>query len=215
MKTRLVSVAVALVTASTAVAATGADVTLRVEPHFDAQWKRDRLRFSGTIASRQAGEYVAVTGRLCGEQHFTSAAGATTTAGGAWQVVTERSVLTIYIPATYQARWNDRVSESVTVRPRIPVTVTRLRRGSYRVVVAAYMTAPVLRARGIELQRLTGGQWKRVRTARVTGGRLEYPNRTYSATLAIGARDATLRVVVPAKTAGPCYVAGASKEFRT
>ena len=111
MRTRLLVACLALVTASTALAGTGADITLRVEPFFDPYWKRDELRFSGTIATRAANEYVTVVGKLCGESYFTAVGGATTTAGGAWQVVPERSVLDGNTPATYQARWNTRVSE--------------------------------------------------------------------------------------------------------
>ena len=49
------------------------------------------LRFYGTISSGQANEYVTVMHKPCGGSFSTAVAGATTIAGGGWQVQPDRT----------------------------------------------------------------------------------------------------------------------------
>ena len=65
--------------------AQGGDVTLRLERFYDNACRCYKLRFSGTIASRAANEYVAVLQQKCGSPSATAVAGASTREGGVWK----------------------------------------------------------------------------------------------------------------------------------
>ncbi|HSI98093.1 MAG TPA: hypothetical protein VK926_06990, partial [Gaiellaceae bacterium] len=60
-------------------------VTMTLARIYDPGNRIYRLRFSGTISSRAAGEYVTVERRECGRSYFTSFAGTQTENGGFWQ----------------------------------------------------------------------------------------------------------------------------------
>jgi hypothetical protein len=181
------------------------EVTLRVERFYDNACRCYKLRFSGTIPSGQANEYVVVLRQECGAASSTAIAGGLTQAGGGWVGDPVTGARPEADSSTYRARWNGRLSERVVFRPKLLMSLTKLGGGRYRVRVD---TQQNLKGRPVELQRLVGGQWRRVRSARlarVGGG--------FGAILTVRRRGLNLRVLVPARSAAPCYSATASETF--
>jgi hypothetical protein len=210
----LITFAIAAGTAlvATAKGATSADVTLRLERFYDNACRCYKLRFSGTIASDRANEYVAVLQQRCGSPSATAIAGASTHEGGSWEAEPVSGPRPGSDSSTYRARWEGRLSEPLTFRAELPISLTRLPGGRYRVTVSTLDTRQRMRGRVIELQRLTAGQWTRVRRARL----VRAPGSTgvsFSAVFRVRTRGLTLRVWAPAATASPCFAATASESW--
>jgi hypothetical protein len=190
-------------------AAQSDDVTLKLERFYDNACRCYKLRFSGTIASGAANEYVAVLQKKCGSGSETAIAGATTQQGGVWE---SEAVSFGARPgedsSTYRARWNGRFSEPLTFRAKVPLSLTELAGGRYRVTVRTSTTGQSINGRRIELQRLVAGRWMLVRRATLRGLR-----GTFTTTVTARARNQSFRIFVPAKTAAPCYVATTSEPF--
>lgn len=175
------------------------------------------MRFFGTISSGQAGEYVAVLKKECGATFSTAIAGATTTAGGGWEAVPNAP------PGggEFRAKWNDELSEPVTYRPPAEPWLEKVAPGKFRATVTSY-TPPggkprSMTGRRIDLQRLSAGQWIRMRSAKLVRKKSSTDNfyRTFIATFTVAAKGLRLRAYVPAETAAPCFAAGASKPVKS
>lgn len=184
------------------------DVTIGFQRYFDVACNCYKMRFFGAISSGAANEYVAVLGQKCGAPFSTAVAGAQTHAGGGWETDTYLGGAS----ATYRARWQDDLSAPVTFRPALVPQVKKLGQGRYRVTVFPY--APEnrpqnMKGRPVVLQRLAAGQWITVRTARLGSP------PAYSATFTVPTQGLTLRVLLSAKSALPCFSAGVSKTFRS
>jgi hypothetical protein len=184
------------------------DVTLGVERFYDNACRCYKLRFSGAIASGAANEYVAVLQQKCGSGAPTAIAGATTQQGGAWVADPVSGARPGEDSSTYQARWNGRLSDPLRFRGKVPLSLTPLARGRYRVGVSTFDTAQSMKGRVVELQRLAGGRWTPVQRARLrgTGG-------SFAAVVTARARNQSFRIFVPAASAAPCYVATPSQPF--
>jgi hypothetical protein len=189
--------------------AQGDQVTVRAERFWDEACRCYKLRFSGTIPSAAANEYVAVLEQKCGSASSTAIAGASTTQGGAWQ---SEPIGPIARPgqdtSTYRARWDGRLSEPLTFRAKVPVLLTPLSGGRYRVTVSSSATGQSMNGRRIELQRLVAGRWTLVRRATLRGR-----GGNFTTTVTARGRNQSFRIFVPAKAAAPCYVATASQPF--
>jgi hypothetical protein len=210
---RVYPVAVALgvlaVLASTAAAAPAAEVTMTLQRIFDPACNCTRLHFSGTIASGAADEYVEVLQQRCGYRASMSFSGALTKAGGSWEAV----IMGAGYSATYRARWKGRLSEPATVRPPVPSHVEKLPGRRYRISIDTSTVIQNMSGRIVELQRQPAGteRWIRVRRARLVADPKRY--RTFTATFAVRTRGLTLRIIVPARTAAPCYTASDTGAF--
>jgi hypothetical protein len=204
---RLVVVGLALAgaLASTGTAAPTEEVTLRVDRFLEPGTNFVRVRFSGVVSSGRAGESVTVMEQRCGATFSTAMAGATTGPGGFW----EATPSTYYqhaplLPGTFRARWKNHLSQPVAFRPPLQMFVRRKGSGRrFDVFVQAHAT---LRGEFLELQRLVGGQWKRVKYLRL--------GTSYRVSFAVR-RGWTVRVFAPPETAAPCYTAGATNTFRS
>jgi hypothetical protein len=184
------------------------DVTLKLERFYDNACRCYKLRFSGTIASGAANEYVAVLQQRCGSGSATAIAGATTRQGGFWEAEpVSFGARPGEDSSTYRARWNERLSEPLTFRARVPLSLTELAGGRYRVSVRSGEQQD-MNGRRIELQRLVAGRWTLVRQAKLTGLR-----GTFTATVTARGRNQSFRIFVPAQSAAPCYVATKSETF--
>ena len=196
--------------------ARGEAVTLAYQRYYDAGCRCFKLRFFGQISSTAADEYVSVMSKPCRATISTAIAGATTTAGGGWEVVPSFPPG----PGEFRARWNDELSDPVTYRaPLVPNVVKRPGTGRYRVEVYSYVPSggkPVIfTGRQIELQRLNAaGQWSRIRRGKLAGFGANLYNRTYFANFTVP-RGLTLRAFVPAKTAVPCWTSAVSTTFKS
>jgi hypothetical protein len=211
---RLVVVGLAVVgaLAPTGAAAPADEVTLRVERFFDPMCNCIRARFSGAVANGRAGEYVTVMEQRCGARFSTAMAGATTGPGGLWEALPSTYYTAAPLqPGTFRARWKTHLSEPVAFRPPLRVTVRRELSGRFLTLVPAHAT---LRGEFLELQRLVGGQWKRIKYLRISPKKISYGG-SYWATFAVRTKGWTLRVVAPPETTAPCYTAGATQTFRS
>jgi hypothetical protein len=218
-----VVVATLVVGALGASAAAGptADVTLRVDRRIQPGNNIWQFRFSGTISSGEVGEYVAILGRTCGMPNasWIATAGASTGPGGAYTFTTNEPPdyknLTISPPAYYRARWKNADSDPVLLRGRLTVGFNRVARLRYRATVGTSTVGPLnLRGRIAELQRLTGGTWRRIKTARFVVFERSSFITTFGATFSVPA-GSTLRVAVPAQSVGPCYDSAVSMQWST
>jgi hypothetical protein len=207
--TRL-AVALFLVAAVAATVAAPADaqreeVTLRVERFWSDACNCYKYRFSGTIASGAANEYVAILQQVCGKTFSTAIAGTSTRAGGSWEVESNGPVGS----GTFRARWDNRLSDPVTYRGELSIWIAQLGGGRVRVSVSSFSLPLKLKGKFVELQRLAAGQWTPIRRARFSAKR---PG-AFSATFTVKRRGLTLRAFVPAESAAPCYAATASKTW--
>jgi hypothetical protein len=181
-------------------------VTLRMERFWSEACRCYKFRFAGTIASAAANEYVAVLQQKCGQTFSTSIAGTSTREGGFWEAESNGPVA----GGMFRARWNNQLSDPVTHRADLPIWLTQLGGGRVRVDVTLFDLSLKLKGRFVELQRLSAGQWIRVRRARFVVMR----GRTgFSATFTVKQRGLTLRAFIPAESAAPCYAPTASKTW--
>jgi hypothetical protein len=178
-------------------------VTLRMERFYDEACRCYKFRFSGSISSEAANEYVSVLQQRCGQRFSTAVAGASTREGGAWDVV-PTSFQWLGGSATFRARWKNQLSAPVTYRAELLVYLSKVSAGRYRAFVSN-VSDQNFKRRIVELQRLVAGQWRLVRRARFA------PYRSGFAATFKASRTGTFRAFVPARSASPCYAASASK----
>jgi hypothetical protein len=180
------------------------EVTLRAERYYDDGNRIHRIRFSGTIPSAPANEYVAVLEQKCGQGGGTGTAiaGASTRQGGVWEAQPVSAGHPEFHSSTYRARWRGRFSAPLEFRANLRTWITKLSGGRYRVNVSTLTTGQNMNGRSIELQRLENGQWTDVQRARLSGSRT-----TFSATFTVRDAGLTLRGFVSAQSASPCYAA--------
>jgi hypothetical protein len=202
----------------TALAAGAQAVTLSVT-QFVNQNKQLTLAFSGTIERGAAGEYVDVLGRDCrarGERSITSTR---TLAGGRWRIDNPNpsppfGYTPVYSGTTFRARWNDQFSAPYLWRLPLRPTVSKVSgRRAWRVQVLT--RPPGIAGQTVELQRLSRGQWVRVRRARLVETRSTVSEVFHGTVFNVPTRGLTLRVLLPTQSAAPCYLAGASQQWRS
>jgi hypothetical protein len=210
MSGRLAAAGIAVfgVFCAAAVAAPSADVTLKVERFYEQQFGVWTLRFTGVIPSGAANEYVAILHQRCGQRFSTAIGGATTRDGGSYEAIPRYGVPPQ--SGTFRARWGRQVSEPVTLRSPVRVSLVKQPGRRYRVNVIADFNVS---GRFVALQRLSGGRWTHVRRARLGAyGQAGYGS-FYTATFKVWKRGLRLRIFVPEKTAAPCHEPAASQTF--
>jgi hypothetical protein len=194
--------------AGAAAAAPAQEPTLSLSRSPDPVTRNDRVVFSGTIPTRQAGEYVSVMFERCGANFATAIAGATTQEGGVW----EASPTVAVGSGVFRARWNNRLSDPVRYRAPARIYFSRQRGRKFRVAVTAEAK---LSSQFVALQRLAGGRWVHVRRIKLgIAGSAGYGG-AYWAEFVVPRRGLTLRIFVPEGTAAPCYAASASQSVRS
>jgi hypothetical protein len=174
-----------------------------------------QARVSGQIASDAAGEDVVVLRQYCGRPLAEASAvtQALTRQGGFWTaeipIVSRPDNL---VSESYRARWKGQLSPPVTFVGKLAVSRSRLSRSRSRVSVFTTTNNPVnLKRRQVVLQRKVGNSWQRIAAARLFPHRVEY--YTFVATFTVPRRGWTLRALVPAKSAAPCFRASVSEEW--
>jgi hypothetical protein len=195
--------------ASSAGAASLQSVTMQAERFYEQEFGVWRLRFTGTIPSGAAGEYVAITRRGCGFSAFTAIGGATTTEGGQYEAI-PRSGLPPQ-SGVFRALWRGRVSDSVTLRSPVQLNVIKQQRAKRYVVTI--IAESNLSRRFIALQRLAGGLWTHVRRARLASVSAGGSGGIFRGTFVVRKRGLRLRVFVPRATVGACHDPTASPIF--
>ena len=198
--------------AGTAPAASTQSVSLAVTQTYDGPSRSYLLRFGGAISSPAPGEDVTVMQQICGYKFATAIAGTQTRAGGVWDAEPSNPYL-VPPSATYRARWRNLRSEPVTLRPPIPVYFIPVGRGRWRVSVSIGSVYQDLRERVVVAQRLAQGRWTTIGRQKLViqpsgGGPI-----TYGTTFVIRKQGWTVRALVPAKSAAPCFRSSVSQKW--
>jgi hypothetical protein len=175
-----------------------------------------QLVLSGKIASRAAGEQIALFLKGCGPAHRAwqplqvNVLGETTTTtqGGTWRYVYPDPRLDD--PIYVRARWSGSYSRPLLVRTPLRPTLV-VRRGVARVLVRTSYTGQPMAGRRVELQRKSGSQWVALAHAALRrSGRSRF-----EAAFRIRAHGLRLRALLPGESARPCYLAAASESRRS
>jgi hypothetical protein len=202
------AVAVCAAFTSATAASVTKKVTLKVDRVFDDECYCYLLRFRGVISPRKGAEYVAVMQRKCGLNFPTAVAGDSTRWDGHWEVT---STIRSDSSATYWARWKGHLSKRVTVRPRMGIRLSKVSTQRYHVTVNTRDVQQKMAGRFVELQRLASGRWTRVRRIRLNTVPRAFGS--FSATFVVRKRGLTLRIVVPERSAAPCFTTTLSQTF--
>jgi hypothetical protein len=208
--TTVIAVALAADMLSTTSAAPSRSVTMQYLRQWDPGCNCYKLRFSGFVSSRAAGEYVTVMQQRCGYSYATAVAGAQTRDGGFWEA--EANPVVVGPSGTFRARWNDQLSEPVVVTPKISVFAIEIRKQRWRVSVFTSGVKQDMTGREVALQRKRGRTWTTIRRARLSRGSGPFASG-FGAIFVVGERGWTLRGFVPDKSAAPCFTAGVSRAW--
>lgn len=192
-----------------------APVTLEVRTFVDENMGRG-LAYSGAISSHAGGEHVSLLAKVCPRRYYRSVAEARTAAGGVWRAESLPALPT----ATFRARWKGRYSNAV--RFWSPIDLRRAVRrasapevqdGALTVFLDTTDTQQNLTGKVVELHRYEqpAGKWRRHRRANLRR-KLRSPF-VFSATFRTLRGGLLLRVLVPKKTAAPCYLPQVSQTF--
>jgi hypothetical protein len=178
--------------------------------------------FAGTVSGAGRGESVDVLGRGCGVSDFRLLAGARTRAGGNWRVSypPEPHRPWRYPPiqsgTTLHARWDGRLSAPYVYRAEAPITVNAV---PGRLARSVHVSPPPpgtvsMRGKVVLLQRLRGHSWVTIRSARLVH-KPSYERGALNHEAVFPVQYGwTLRVVLPAKSAAPCYRKTVTERFR-
>jgi hypothetical protein len=182
------------------------------------------LVWYGQVAASAAGEDVEVLGRECLTDGYRQLAATRTVQGGGWEVeslshdVFPPSYVEVHSGTTFRARWRDQLSNTVSYRlPLSNIYALELKRNTWTVSVNPTPHIMKLTGRVIVLQRRQQKTWVTYRRARLAyKPTLDYGGATnYQAVFSVTAPGLQLRAYLPAKSAAPCYLAGASKPWRS
>jgi hypothetical protein len=204
--------AAAILPQSPAQAAGSQSVTLTFARFFDVGCNCYKARLAGRVSSGKGGEEVVVLHEYCG-RGARLAGGATTREGGGWETVIY-PVSRPDSPASesYRARWNRELSDPVTFRGPLASVSGRRLGARQRVTVVTPSVNPVsLQGRPVVLQRRLGSGWARVASARLDPHRTRF--YTFTTTFTGVRRGWTVRALVPARTAAPCFMSTASRSW--
>lgn len=154
-----------------------------------------------TVASRRRGEVVTIEQDECGPAPWRPLRRVRTGDGGGWV-----SYATTDVGVRLRARWGRTVSRVIRVvaRPEVDVAPSGRR---LHVLVRAHVYFPGAR---VELQAFRGGRWRTTATARLARLGAAGQFAQSAADLVAPRAHGTYRVVLPNKSAAPCYVGAAS-----
>ena len=199
-------------------------VTLSLRQYVNANKVRV-LVWYGQVSGGAGGNRVEVQARDCGTKAFYKIAETTPGPGGGYEIESQSSVppygsVGWSAAQTYRARWGDQLSTPVAgLRfPLQPWTEKVPRRRAWRVHVdnGGFPLNLTLNGKPVVLQRKRGGAWARYKTALLKRkASLKLGAYNHEAVFEIPTRGLTLRALVPAKTAGQCWLPGTSEPWRS
>ena len=219
-----VAVAAALV-AAVAVATAGAVnevVTLSLRQYVNANKVRVLVWYGQVSGS--GGETVEVQARDCGTKAFYKIAEAKPGPSGEYEIESEKSGSVDRVrwsaAQTYRTRWGNELSAPVAgLRfPFQPWAEKMPRRRAWKVHVNTngFPLSLKLAGKPVLLQRKRGNAWERYKSARLKWkASLKHGAYNHEAVFEVPTRGLTLRAFVPAKTAGQCWLPGASEPWRS
>jgi hypothetical protein len=154
-------------------------------------------------------EVVTIEARECGSNFFRTFVELHPSPGGGWTTPAGSA-----ITSTYRATWRNATSAPVTIRQGANVGLERARSGDgFNVAVSGKRS---FWRRSVEIQRRRGGSWRTVKTVRLTDsasstGVVSVSTATFGLAVPKGT---SLRALLPAAQAAPCYVASTSRPIR-
>jgi hypothetical protein len=163
----------------------------------------------GAVSSGRADEEVTIQARDCGQKTFTGVAAILTHDGGTWNTQFSRS-----INSTIRAVWNGEATPTIELRQQANVVLRRRSAGRFAAAVASRWTFWRKKA---QIQRRVGGRWRTVRTVTLTdtfahsGTGSTWTEAEFRMRMPKGT---SLRAMVTADQAKPCYLAAASDPIR-
>lgn len=222
MRLALVAVVVTGLVAATA-GAVNEVVTLSLRQYVNANKVRVIVWY-GQV-SGGGGELVEVQARDCGAKTFSTIAEARPGPGGTYEIESQSSVPPYPVvrwsaAQTYRARWGDQLSTPVA-GPRFPLRpwaerASRQRAWRVHVNPNGFPLGLNLTGKPVVLQRRRGESWTSYQSAPLRRkASLKHGAYNYEAVFEVPVRGLTLRAFVPAKTAGQCWLAGASDSWRS
>jgi hypothetical protein len=156
-----------------------------------------RVRLTGSVPTRTAGEQVIVFSKPYGVASFRSVATVLTAADGTWSYLARPQVAT-----AYEASWRGGLSTAVSIGVHPSVALTRYRNGHFFVRVSG---AHAFAHRVVQLQRKVGLRWFTIRRVRLgIRSRVEF-----RATLPRG--RSLVRAAFSVNQAGAGYLGGTSR----
>lgn len=181
------------------------------------------LVWYGQVASTAAGDDIEVLGRDCLTSFYRQLTATTTLPGGGWET---ESLTTVTFPptsvevnsgTTFRARWRDQLSNAIVYRVPLGIYALELAYNTWTVKVNPSPHNMKLAGKRVVLQRKRGTKWALYRSARlVHKPTLDYGGAyNYQAVFKVPAPGLQLRAYLPAASAAPCYLAGASKPWRS
>jgi hypothetical protein len=216
------AVAALAVTAGVAGAALQADpVTLSFRQYLNQQRALIYVWY-GQVASGAAGDDVEVLAQECRTKGYRLFAATKTVAGGGFEVdSTAPSPFTsieVKSGMMFRARWRDQLSNTVHFRlPLYPWVRKIPRKRAWKVTVNPSPVYMPMKGRTVVLQRQAGGKWVAYKRAKlVLKPNYDYGGATnHEAVFEVPARGLTLRAVLPAKSAAPCFLGSATPLWRS
>jgi phosphodiesterase/alkaline phosphatase D-like protein len=155
-----------------------------------------RIRLSGVVPTRQAGEQVVVFAQPFGGGSFHSVSTVLTGVGGVWTYMARPRITT-----SYEASWKGGTTAPVTIGVHPRVTLVRLKNGHF---VVRVLGGRSFARRIVQLQRRSGSHWSTIRRVRLGAkSRVEFKE-----TLPKG--RSTLRVAFSVNQAGGGFLGGTS-----
>jgi hypothetical protein len=205
----LTAIAASLVVSTDArPAASQARVTIFARPTVIA-WAR-WTELYGAARDARPDDLVAIEAKECGSPSFGTYAEAHVGAGGGWSMDAGTGVTT-----TFRAVWRGFTSTQVTVRQAANVSLEQRRTG--RGLVVGVVAKRSFWRKTVQIQRRQSGRWRTVRTVRLTDsvrstGSVSASEARFRLSVPAGT---SLRAVLPAAQARPCYVQSVSRTVRT
>jgi hypothetical protein len=205
----LAAIAASLAASTDARPATSqARVTIFARPTVVA-WAR-WTELYGAARDARPDDVVTIQAKECGSPSFGTYAEAHVGAGGGWSMDAGTGVTT-----TFRAVWRGSTSTQVTVRQAANVSLERRRTG--RGLVVGVTAKRSFWRRTVEIQRRQSGGWRTIRTVRLTDsvrstGAVSASEARFRLSVPAGT---SLRAVLPAAQARPCYVQSVSRTVRT
>jgi hypothetical protein len=219
MRVALVAAVVTGLVAATA-GAVNQVVTLSLRQYVNANKVRV-LVWYGQVSAGGGGELVEVQARDCGTKAFYKITATAPGLGGAYEIESQSSVppygsIRWSAAQTYRARWGDQLSAPVA-GPRFPLRpwaekVPRKRAWRVHANHNGFPLNLTLDGKPVVLQRKRGLTWARYKQALLKRKpSFEHGAYNHEAVFVLPTRGLTLRALVPAKTAGQCWLPGVSE----
>jgi hypothetical protein len=199
----LVTVALALLSATAVAGSTSESISLFVRPEVAGA---EAVTLYGALASGKGGAEIAVEAKDCGTTTYRAFAEAVTRAGGGWS-----TTASVRITTTLRAVHGELESTPVTVRKRANVQLDRKRRGG-----GFWVGAGGLRSfwhKRVRIERRQGSSWKTVKSVLLTDSDAAsgYGSWTEAEFTLSVPKGTEIRAVLPQSQTGPCYLPGVSR----